>query len=631
MTPLGTPHGATPASDEQLLQLAGIANDAARREAPQWIGLVTLMVYLAISVGTTTHRALLEQTPMRLPLLYIDVPLVTFFWLAPLLLVIIHFYVQAQLAAVTGKVARFFAAASARAAADATAGAGERARLLEALLEPLDGFAGAQHAPSAAASRRIALARMMTTVTITIAPSLLVGFFLLKFLPYQSEAVTWLHRALLLATLLSSLYFRAVQASVETDIVRFLAGLPKRLATRDRGLARRVLLVAGVAAFFSIATVRGEAIDWADHPLRLGWLLHDGQIAEASGRPPPSVFSRVLVLPDETLTGASAADIENERVARTAVLRGRALRGAVLTASDLRKADLTSADLRGARLDGAWLDQAYLAGARLDGATARGTVFRGAWMTGASLDAAVLDAADLRGASMDGALLRGASLREARLQAAALENADARGADFHAAHLQGAFLLHAGLEGARFTGADLRAADLRFSKPGRAEFAHANLRFAALPAPQDQKGTPPAAAPVRLAHVPPGQARRAAAARLAAPGPRATPPSRPIERVVAELADIAEPVDVAAYLNDIACLHEDFPFVLRGVLHQIWEDDPTTRRALGSPARDILARSLLDPRTCPVAADIPRDSRGRLATITAGRDRPDWRPAALTD
>jgi uncharacterized protein YjbI with pentapeptide repeats len=625
-----------PPSDAQLRNLASLANEAAQREAPQWIGFITLMVYLAISVGTTTHRALLDQKPMRLPLLNVELPLVTFFWVAPAILVILHFYLQAQLATVTGRVERFFRAAEARAAADADAGLGAKPRLLEALLEPLDAFAGAQHAAAAAASRRIALTRLMTTASVTVAPALLLGFFLLKFLPYQAEDVTWLHRGMILATILSALYFRAVQAEPGMAPWRFLITLPRRVAARDGRLPQRMLLLGGVAAFFSVATVRGEAIDWPAHPLRLPWLLYDGQPWETNdGEPrerafhvPQYLFSRVLVLPYETLITISLAEIDRDYIARSVVLRGRNLRGAVLTASDLRKADLEAADLRGARLDRAWLDQAYLNDAKLHGVQAKGTRFRGAWLNTTHLAAAVLDGADFRGAQMQRATLHGASLRKAMLQAAALEHVRAAGADFSTALMQAALLLHGRFQGAQFIDTDLRAADFRLAQLWRADFADANLHYASLPALREQQDGPPHGLDALLAKVPPGQALEKAAGRLAALASVAAP-ARPLERAIAELGEAAEPQDVAAFLNDLACIQEAFPFVLRGVLHQIWEDEPATRRNLPSPWRERLARSLLDPSRCAVAERLPVDSRARLSTISTGHDRTGWRPAAL--
>jgi hypothetical protein len=141
-------------------------------------------------------------------------------------------------------------------------------------------------------------------------------------------------------------------------------------------------------------------------PVALRRALFDGEPDPVSQRL-TSLFSRVLVLPNETLitekqvealakqaaAGAAAGDGMPEAVARTLVLRGRSLRGAVFTASDLRKADLTGAILVGARLDRAWLQGASLNGARMQGAS-----LNGAQMQGASLDRAQMQGASLIGA-----------------------------------------------------------------------------------------------------------------------------------------------------------------------------------------------------------------------------------------
>ena len=53
---------------------------------------------LAIAFGSVTHRDLFLETPIKLPLLNVDLPLVGFFAVAPTVLLIFHFYVFLQLA-----------------------------------------------------------------------------------------------------------------------------------------------------------------------------------------------------------------------------------------------------------------------------------------------------------------------------------------------------------------------------------------------------------------------------------------------------------------------------------------------------------------------------------------------------
>src|SRR5262249_20910722 len=59
--------------------------------------------YLAIAFGSVTHRDLFLETPIKLPLLNVDLPLVGFFVVAPTVLVIFHFYVFLQLLGLASK------------------------------------------------------------------------------------------------------------------------------------------------------------------------------------------------------------------------------------------------------------------------------------------------------------------------------------------------------------------------------------------------------------------------------------------------------------------------------------------------------------------------------------------------
>ena len=66
--------------------------DAAGVSAGLWLSYLLVLFYLAIAVGGVTHRDLLLENPLKLPILYVDVPLVGFFVLGPALFLIIHTY-----------------------------------------------------------------------------------------------------------------------------------------------------------------------------------------------------------------------------------------------------------------------------------------------------------------------------------------------------------------------------------------------------------------------------------------------------------------------------------------------------------------------------------------------------------
>ena len=62
-----------------------------------WFTFLSLAAYLVIAVGSVTHRDLFLETPVRLPLLNVDLPLVTFFWVAPMMFLVIHAYLLLNL------------------------------------------------------------------------------------------------------------------------------------------------------------------------------------------------------------------------------------------------------------------------------------------------------------------------------------------------------------------------------------------------------------------------------------------------------------------------------------------------------------------------------------------------------
>ena len=71
-------------------------NDSATRVSTIWISFLIFGLYLVIAAGTVTHRQLLLEDPVKLPVLNIDLPLVGFFFLAPILFVVFHAYVLLQ-------------------------------------------------------------------------------------------------------------------------------------------------------------------------------------------------------------------------------------------------------------------------------------------------------------------------------------------------------------------------------------------------------------------------------------------------------------------------------------------------------------------------------------------------------
>jgi hypothetical protein len=92
-----------PIDPKDVGELQRALNDAAGKASVLWTTFITFELYLVIAFGSVKHRDLFLETPIKLPLLNVDLPLVGFFVVAPTVLVIFHFYVFLQLLALASK------------------------------------------------------------------------------------------------------------------------------------------------------------------------------------------------------------------------------------------------------------------------------------------------------------------------------------------------------------------------------------------------------------------------------------------------------------------------------------------------------------------------------------------------
>jgi hypothetical protein len=93
------------ATDLKSLRTAVV--DAAGVGAGLWFSYLFVLLYLLIVVGSVTHRDLFLENPVKLPFLNVELPLVGFFVLGPLLFVIVHAYVLLHFVLLSDKVGAF--------------------------------------------------------------------------------------------------------------------------------------------------------------------------------------------------------------------------------------------------------------------------------------------------------------------------------------------------------------------------------------------------------------------------------------------------------------------------------------------------------------------------------------------
>ena len=147
----------------------------------------------------------------------------------------------------------------------------------------------------------------------------------------------------------------------------------------------------------------------------------------------------------------------------------------IMVKTDFKGAHLEGANLWYAELQGSNFMDAKLTSASLEYANLQGSDFEDANLTSADLEYAKLQRAHLSFAK-----LQGADLREANLQRANLSDAELQGADLRKANLQGAYLSDANLQGVHLCRAELQGANLSDANLQGASLYEAKLQYADL-------------------------------------------------------------------------------------------------------------------------------------------------------
>ena len=529
----------TPVNPYSLLEAVNRSSDTAHMG---WLIFLGIMAYLLIAVAGVTHRDLLLATPVQLPILGVEIPLVQFFQFAPVLLVLFHLGLVSQLVLLARKTLEFDQAVH------QLEPSRRRTHPLRLELHNfffVQGIAG----PSRSLIMGLFL-HGMSWLTLVVIPVVLLLFIQFSFLPYHSIHITWTHRVALVVDIVILALLGVFLIRAETH---FFQALGRALATHPlTSLLTSVLLAGVVFMSFVVATIPGEWLDrslrqyfersapsslqraqpggsWTDYipdnPLPLLFADSDGTLF--------GLFERNLNVTDVDFV----VDRDVSPGEPSISLRGRDLRFARLDRSDLHQADMTGANLDGASLTGANLTDVRLNCAderhliltdersKAGCASARKAKFTFARLSGASMNAidlrgADLQEADLGSAQMKYAWLAGANFSSAKLQKsditggakaqgvdfllANLEGADLTGAqlqyaDFSNAAMRGITLEHAQLQGATLRDADLDGAYLRRIRLQGADLSGANMRGADLRQSQVWMTLPPETDRLRLA------------------------------------------------------------------------------------------------------------------------------------
>lgn len=509
------PEAESPVNPYSLLEAV---NDASDTVNTAWLLFLGVMSYLLITAAGVTHKDLLLNNDIPLPILQVKIDLARFFFFAPIILVLFHAGVVAQMVLLARKALEFDMAI----------------RLLETterrshpLRLELHNYFFVQAIAGPDRSRVMStFLHGMVWLTVVFLPVLILLYIQVVFLPYHDVAITTAHRVALIADI-------ALLCTIGTFLARsersYYATF-HRTARSHPGTTFSTAVLFVLVSLFSlfIATIPGERLDRITDIVRGRTTPAFAQRAESGSvigfvvpflRPSPDgslfgLFYRNLVVTDLDLVPDNSVQPGEASLN----LRGRDLRYARLDRTDLHQADFTGADLEGAsfvsadlrnvfmgcadldslllredRVGGKCTDarfanfaRARMNDARMAGIDGRGSNFSFATLTGAELPHAQLGGADFSSAHLEradlsgGVTLYGGNFLTASLQGADLTSARLMLADFTSAGMQGAILSHARLEGAILRDADLEGSDMQSARLFNTDLTGARIATADL-------------------------------------------------------------------------------------------------------------------------------------------------------
>lgn len=451
-------------------------NDSATRVSTIWVSFLIFSLYLLTAATTVTHRQLFLAEPVRLPVLNIDLPLWGFFFLAPILFVILHAYVLIQVILLARTAAAYNEAVE-RTINLAADSARVRQRLANTLFAQI--FADSPREREGWLGR---LLLAMAWVTLAIAPVLILVTFQFMFLPYHSHLATWTHRILILIELITFLALWPLALDARREI-KWSKVIRKPVAI--------IVLLLWISISLSLASFPGElhvnlATQNAWSSVKCDrWLVRnlDHLNLRQTNLVDPEKLARIEKLSSERNRPPNEGE-------RTRDFRGRNFDCAILEGTNLRRADFSNtqivgANFRHAELEGAIFDEAMLRGTNFQSVRAQSSSFYNAQLQGAELAYAMLQDAlffgsQLQGADFHAAQLQWATLQNSGLEAALLSEAQLQGANLQGAQLRGANLIGAGLQGASLDGTRLQAANLAAAQLAGAWLERSDLMLANL-------------------------------------------------------------------------------------------------------------------------------------------------------
>jgi uncharacterized protein YjbI with pentapeptide repeats len=382
--------------------------EIAGRASNTFIAVLAACVFCWLTIGTTTDvRLITNSATSPLPIIGTEIPIVGFYWAAPLILLGAHFYIHLYLQRLWQGYARLPAVFPDGMSLDQKAFPWLLSSLVQFNVRRLRG----RQRLSTCFDHMLCVILAWWVVPFTLA------LFWLRYLPRHDWVGTVWHILLIAAAAAASHLTYRLAARTLRDIAH---PRPDTYVGDDRSVwghgwramkrYRPNLATLGVAAGLAVVSV--GAINGA--PGRLGGHIPNSLVPDifrALGFRATADFRDLDVsVKPEGWTGREVEQVQ-----------GAMLHGADLRFADGRKAFLVNANLRSANLEGADLKKANFEGSDMDESLLAGADLTKANLRNVNLEEADLEGVELELADLTGSILTRANVREADFAGARLE------------------------------------------------------------------------------------------------------------------------------------------------------------------------------------------------------------------
>lgn len=499
----------------EAASLKKILDDSSGINRNLGLAFISVVIYVLITVGSTTDLMLVlaDDTPIQLPIVNIGIPLLSFYFITPLLLLGLHLNLLINLKQHSNTYFRWYDAFGKNISPD-DKDAMLHPFLLNYLLTPTN------------KNFVYHTTRFLVEGVVFFMPLVVFNVIQLRFSDYQSATYTTVHFLFFLADVYLVFYYRAAifnaveakniwQLNRENGFLTFSRWLPlkktiQKLFKKESRPNNLPLFQHLIILFLFWGTIINGVVNTI-----IVILVSSDKYYETVGELytkyswTPIYTPRISVIGQDITkkTIHENLNIDYQKYSKSIweldvgiILNNRCLRYAIFSFSKLhnahfsfakldsaefirahlQEADFSNTSLNNTNFMSAEMQSAYLGELNLEKTNFKHCLLNNVNLSGSLLKGIDFSYAQLQGASLHGAKMQGATLFGAQLEGSDLQFASLEGSSFERANLQGADLRGAKLQGVNLNGANLLGADLSFAQLQGANLQAVNLQGADL-------------------------------------------------------------------------------------------------------------------------------------------------------